>query len=277
MSNQFDIAGIPVGGGSPLFLVAGPCVIESEELAEEVCDRVKEISGRIGIGYIFKSSYDKANRQSYGSFRGPGIEKGLEILARLREKHKVPILTDVHSTEEAHRAGKVVDVLQIPAFLCRQTDLAIACGSTGKPVFVKKGQFMAPEDMISTVRKIEEGGSDKVVLVERGTTFGYHDLVVDMRSLDIMHNLKCPVVYDCTHSIQRPGAGKDRSSGNPQFIETLARSAVAAVVDGVFIETHPDCSRALCDSTTMLELDRLEELLKKLMEIDSIVKVSYKY
>ena len=277
MSEQFDIAGISVGGGSPLFLVAGPCVIESEELAEEVCDRVKEISGRLGIGYIFKSSYDKANRQSYGSFRGPGIEKGLEILARLRERYNVPVLTDVHSPEEARKAGKVVDVLQIPAFLCRQTDLALACGSTGKPVFVKKGQFMAPEDMISTVRKIEEGGSDRVVLVERGTTFGYHDLVVDMRSLDILHNLKCPVVYDCTHSVQRPGAGKERSGGNPQFIETLARAAVAAGVDGVFIETHPDCSRALCDATTMLELDRLEELLKKLMEIDGIVKVSYKY
>lgn len=277
MSEQFDIARISVGGGSPIFLVAGPCVIESEELAEEVCDRVKEISGRLGIGYIFKSSYDKANRQSYGSFRGPGIEKGLEILARLREKYNVPVLTDVHSPEEAYKAGKVVDVLQIPAFLCRQTDLALACGSTGKPVFAKKGQFMASEDMISTVRKIEEGGSDRVVLVERGTTFGYHDIVVDMRSLDILHNLKCPVVYDCTHSVQRPGAGKGRSGGNPQFIETLARAAVAAGVDGVFIETHPDCSRALCDATTMLELDSLEELLKKLMEIDGIVKVSYKY
>lgn len=277
MSEQFDIVRIPVGGGSPIFLVAGPCVIESEELVEEVCDRVKEISGRLGIGYIFKSSYDKANRQNYGSFRGPGIEKGLEILARLREKYNVPVLTDVHSPEEACKAGKVVDVLQIPAFLCRQTDLALACGSTGKPVFAKKGQFMASEDMISTVRKIEEGGSDRVVLVERGTTFGYHDLVVDMRSLDILHNLKCPVVYDCTHSVQRPGAGKGRSGGNPQFIETLARAAVAAGVDGVFIETHPDCSRALCDATTMLELDSLEELLKKLMEIDGIVKVSYKY
>jgi len=277
MSEQFDIAKIHVGGGSPLFLVAGPCVIESEELAEEVCDKVKEISGRLGIGYIFKSSYDKANRQNYSSFRGPGIEKGLEILARLREKCNVPVLTDVHSPEEARKAGEVVDVLQIPAFLCRQTDLAIACGSTGKPVFAKKGQFMASEDMISTVRKIEEGGSDRVVLVERGTTFGYHDLVVDMRSLDIMRNLECPVVYDCTHSVQRPGAGKGRSGGNPHFIRTLARAAVAAGVDGVFIETHPDCSRALCDATTMLELDGLEELLKKLMEIDSIVKKSYKY
>ena len=272
MNKMFEIAGIPVGGGSPLFLVAGPCVIESEEIVDEVCGTVKEISERLGIQYIFKSSYDKANRQSYGSFRGPGIEKGLEILAGLREKYNVPVLTDVHSPEEALKAGKIVDVLQLPAFLCRQTDLAVACGSTGKPVFAKKGQFMAPEDMISTVRKIEEGGSDRVVLVERGTTFGYHDLVVDMRSLDVLHNLKCPVVYDCTHSVQRPGAGKGRSGGDPRFIETLARAAVAAGVDGVFIETHPDCSRALCDASTMLELDRLEELLRVLKDIDAVVK-----
>jgi 2-dehydro-3-deoxyphosphooctonate aldolase (KDO 8-P synthase) len=269
---MFDIAGITVGGDSPLFLVAGPCVIESEEIVDEVCGKVKEISERIGIPYIFKSSYDKANRQSYGSFRGPGIEKGLEILAGLLEKYNVPVLTDVHSPEEARKAGEIVDVLQLPAFLCRQTDLAIACGATGKPVFAKKGQFMAPEDMISTVRKIEEGGSDRVVLVERGTTFGYHDLVVDMRSLDIMHNLKCPVVYDCTHSVQRPGAGKGRSGGDPGFIATLARAAVAAGVDGVFIETHPDCSKALCDASTMLELDYLEELLSVLMDIDAVVK-----
>ena len=272
MSDTFTISGISVGRGSPIFLVAGPCVIESEELAEEVCEKVLDISGRLGIPYIFKSSYDKANRQSYGSFRGPGLEKGLEILARLREKYNVPVLTDVHSPEEALTAGEVVDVIQIPAFLCRQTDLAIACGAAGKPVFVKKGQFIAPEDMISTVRKVEEGGSDRVVLVERGTTFGYHDLVVDMRSLDIMRNLGCPVVFDCTHSVQRPGAGKGRSGGNPQFIETLARAAVAAGVDGVFIETHPDCSKALCDASTMLELDRLEVLLKQLMAIDSCIK-----
>ena len=272
MNEPFEISGINVGGGSPIFLVAGPCVIESEELAENVCGSVKEISGRLGIPYIFKSSYDKANRQSYGSFRGPGIDRGLEILARIRDKFNVPVLTDVHSPEEAKRAGEVVDVLQIPAFLCRQTDLAIACGSSGKPVFAKKGQFMAPEDMISTVRKIEEGGSNRVVLVERGTTFGYHDLVVDMRSLDIMHNLGCPVVFDCTHSVQKPGAGKGRSGGNPRYIETLARSAVAAGVDGVYIETHPDCSRALCDASTMLELDKLERLLKVLMDIDAVVK-----
>ncbi len=272
MADTFDISGIPVGGASPIFLVAGPCVLESETLADEVCDTVKDLCGRLGIPFIFKSSYDKANRQSYGSFRGPGIEKGLEILAGLRNRHNVPILTDVHSPEEAARAGEVVDVVQIPAFLCRQTDLAYACGQTGKPVFAKKGQFMAPEDMISTLRKIEEGGSNRVVLVERGATFGYHDLVVDMRSLDVMHNLLCPVVFDCTHSVQRPGAGKGKSGGDPSFVGTLARAAVGAGVDGIFIETHPDCSKALCDASTMFELKLLEELLKTLIQIDEVVK-----
>ena len=272
MSPSFHIQNIPVGGGSPLFLVAGPCVLESEELANQVCARAKEIAGRLGIGYIFKSSYDKANRQSYNSFRGPGIERGLEILNNIRARHEVPVLTDVHSPEEAERAGAVVDVLQIPAFLCRQTDLAFACGSTGKPVFIKKGQFMAPEDMASIARKVEEGGSSRVVLVERGTTFGYHDLVVDMRSFPVMRAFGCPVVLDCTHSVQRPGGQKDRSGGDPQFIETLARAAVGVGIDGVYIETHPDCSRALCDASTMLPLDRLETLMKKLMEIDAAVK-----
>ena len=272
MREAFDIAGISVGRGKPLFLIAGPCVLESLELAETVCARVREIAGRLGMGYIFKSSYDKANRQSFESFRGPGIEKGLEWLAHIRETFDVPVLTDVHSPEEALKAGEIVDVVQIPAFLCRQTDMAIACGKTGKPVVVKKGQFMAPKDIGSTARKVEEGGSDRVIFVERGSTFGYHDLVVDIRSFPIMRGLGYPVVFDCTHSIQRPGAGGGKSGGDPQFIETLARASVAAGVDGVFIETHPDCDNALCDAATMLPLDRLEELLKKLIEIDSIVK-----
>ena len=217
-------------------------------------------------------SYDKANRQSAQSFRGPGLDKGLKILAHIRETFGVPVLTDVHSPEQALRAAEVVNVLQIPAFLCRQTDLALACGSTGKPVLIKKGQFMAPEDMGSIARKVEEGGSDRVVLVERGTAFGYHDLVVDMRSFPVMQSLGCPVVHDCTHSVQRPGAGGGKSGGDPQFIETLARAAVAAGVDGVYIETHPDCTNALCDAATMLQLDRLEDLLKTLIEIDCVVK-----
>ncbi|MCE5251379.1 3-deoxy-8-phosphooctulonate synthase [bacterium] len=272
MRDTFDIAGIPVGGGSPLFLIAGPCVLESRELAETVCGCIHDITARLGMGFIFKSSYDKANRQSIGSYRGPGIEEGLDILARIRETFNVPVLTDVHSPEEAHKAGEIVDVLQIPAFLCRQTDLAVACGKTGKPVTVKKGQFMAPGDMGAIAGKIEEGGSDRIMLVERGSTFGYHDLVVDMRSFPVMRSLGCPVVHDCTHSVQRPGAGGDRSGGDRRFIGTLARAAVAAGVDGVFIETHPDCSSALCDSATMLPLEKLEELLKTLAAIDTVVK-----
>lgn len=274
MRSSFEIAGVSVGGGAPLFLVAGPCVLESEDLARRVCGEVREIAGRLGIGYVFKSSYDKANRQSYNSYRGPGLERGLEILARIREEFGAPVLTDVHSPEEAVRAGAVVDVLQIPAFLCRQTDLAWACGRTGKPVFVKKGQFMAPEDMTSIARKVEEGGSDRIVLVERGTTFGYHNLVVDMRSFPLMREIGCPAVFDCTHSVQRPGGQGDRSGGDPRFIGTLARAAVGAGVDGLFIETHPDCASALCDAATMLPLDRLAEMLKVLIEIDGVVKRS---
>ncbi len=272
MRSAFDIEGVKIGGGAPLFLIAGLCVLESEEIAMTVCARVQEITGRLGIGYIFKSSYDKANRQSHDSFRGPGIDKGLDILARIRETFDVPVLTDVHSPEEASRAGNVVDAVQIPAFLSRQTDLAHACGSTGKPVSVKKGQFMAPEDMASVARKVEEGGSDRILLVERGTTFGYRDLVVDMRSFPVMRSTGCPVVFDCTHSVQRPGAGGGKSGGDPQFIGTLARAAVGAGVDGLFIETHPDCLNALCDAATMLPLDRLEDLLKVLVAIDSVVK-----
>ncbi|MHB9028327.1 MAG: 3-deoxy-8-phosphooctulonate synthase [Candidatus Latescibacterota bacterium] len=272
MKGSFDIGGIPVGGGAPFFLVAGPCVLESEELARRVCGEVCDIAARLGIGYIFKSSYDKANRQSYSSFRGPGLEHGLEMLAHIREEFGVPALTDVHSPEEARRAGEIVDVVQIPAFLCRQTDLAYACGQTGKPVFAKKGQFMAPEDMASIARKVEEGGSDRVVLVERGTTFGYHNLVVDMRSFPLLRETGCPVVFDCTHSVQRPGGQGDQSGGDPRFIETLARAAVAAGVDGVFIETHPDCAHALCDASTMLPIDRLDKLLSRLIAIDRIGK-----
>lgn len=271
MRESFDIGDVRVGGGAPLFLVAGPCVLESEELADRVCGTVKEITDRLGIGYIFKSSYDKANRQSIDSFRGPGIEKGLEILSRLRERYTVPVLTDVHSPAEALKAGECVDVLQIPAFLCRQTDLAVACGKTGKPVFVKKGQTMIPERMISIAEKIERGGSDSIVFVERGTEFGYGDLIVDMRSLVVMRKLGCPVVFDCTHSVQRLFASETTSGGNSEFIEPLARAAVACGVDGVFIETHPNCSKALCDAATMLPLDRLEGLLKQLLKISKLI------
>jgi len=270
--SSFDICGIPFGGGAGIVLIAGPCVLESEGLADEVCGRVKELAAGFGIGYVFKSSYDKANRQGIDSFRGPGIEKGLAMLGRIRERHGVPVLTDVHSPVEAARASVVVDVLQIPAFLCRQTDLAVACGKTGKPVFVKKGQFMAPEDMRSTAVKVESGGSDRIALVERGSSFGYHDLVVDMRSLVIMRSLGCPTVFDCTHAVQRPGAGKGGSGGAPGFIEPLSCAAAACGIDGLFVETHPDCGKALCDAATMLPLDRMEALLDQVVRIDEQAK-----
>jgi len=272
MKKSFKIGSIEFGGGAPIVLIAGPCVIESEALAREVCSTVSALTKELGIGYVFKASYDKANRQSVDSFRGPGIVEGLEILSGIKDEFDVPVLTDVHSPEEVAQAAEVADILQIPAFLCRQTDLAVACGKTGKPIFVKKGQFMAPEDMGSSAGKVEHGGSDRIALVERGSSFGYHDLVVDMRSLVTMRGLGCPVVFDCTHSVQQPGAGKGSSGGAPEFIEPLARAAVACGVDAVFIETHPDCKNALCDAATMLELDRLEKLLIDLIAIDRLIK-----
>ncbi len=268
MRSSFQIGNAALGSDAPLLLIAGPCVLESVELADTVCGSVAEIAAGLGIGFVFKASYDKANRQSVDSFRGPGIGKGLAMLDSIRSRHGVPVLTDVHTPEEAEMAGTVVDALQIPAFLCRQTDLALACGATGKPVFVKKGQFMAPGDMKSTTEKIERGGSDMIALVERGSSFGYHDLVVDMRSLVIMRSLGCPVIFDCTHSVQRPGAGTGVSGGAPEFIEPLARAAAGCGIDGLFIETHPDCGNALCDAATMLPLDRLANLLGDVVSID---------
>jgi len=270
MRESFDIRGIPVGGGAPLVVIAGPCVLESEDIAGRVCETAARSAAKHGLGYIFKASYDKANRQSIDSFRGPGIERGLDMLARIRDTYGVPVLTDVHSPGEAERAGAVADIVQVPAFLCRQTDLAVAVGKTGKPALVKKGQFMAPEDMASVAEKVEHGGSDKILLGERGTSFGYHDLVVDMRSLVIMRSLGCPVVFDCTHSVQKPGAAGGSSGGDPRFIDPLARAAVACGVDAVFIETHPDCSSALCDAATMLPLDQLDRLLEQLAAIHDL-------
>ena len=272
MKSSFDIAGIPIGGGAPLVLFAGPCALESADLAHDICAEVKDIAARLGMGYVFKASFDKANRQRHDSFRGPGIDEGLDILADIRDRHGIPVLTDVHSSEDAARAGEIVDVVQIPAFLCRQTDLALACGRTGKPVLVKKGQFMAPEDMQSTADTVAAGGSDRIMLGERGTFLGYHDLVVDYRSLVRMRALGCPVVYDATHSVQRPGAGGGSSGGDPSLIEPLARAAVACGIDGIFIETHPDCDTARCDAATMLPLDKLEGLLTTLIDLDRLVK-----
>jgi 2-dehydro-3-deoxyphosphooctonate aldolase (KDO 8-P synthase) len=270
---QVKIGDVIVGGGR-LALIAGPCVIESEELCLNVASKLKEICGKLGIGYVFKSSYDKANRTSIHSFRGPGLEKGLEILQTVREKVGVPILTDVHSPEEALIAGKVVDALQIPAFLCRQTDLLLSAGRTGKPINVKKGQFLAPWDMRYVIEKIESTGNKNILLCERGTTFGYNNLVVDFRSLVIMKSFGYPVVFDATHSVQMPGAGKGVSGGDREMAPYLLRAACAVGVDAIFLETHPEPTEALSDSATMLPLNSLPQILELAVKIFHIVKES---
>jgi 2-dehydro-3-deoxyphosphooctonate aldolase (KDO 8-P synthase) len=248
-------------------------VIESESLVLDIAGELKEICGRVGLSFIFKASYDKANRSSHESFRGPGIEEGLEILSKVRRSIGVPVLTDVHSPSEVELSKSTVDVLQTPAFLCRQTDLIQAAAASGKPVNIKKGQFLAPDEMNRVVDKaFAAGGRDRVMLCERGTMFGYHNLVVDMRSLDIMRETTCPVVFDATHSVQQPGAFGDRSGGQRQFVPVLARAAAGAGVAGLFMETHPDPDAALSDGPNAWPLDRMEPLLTTLLEIDHLVK-----
>lgn len=261
---------IQIGGEAPLVLIAGPCVIESERLALETAEAIQRVVERVHVPFVFKSSYAKMNRMSLTSFSGPGIEKGLRILRKVRDEVGVPVLTDVHSPEDALRAAEVVDVLQIPAFLCRQTDLALAAGRTGKPVNVKKGQFLAPEDMEPIAEKIASTGNTQILLTERGTSFGYHNLVVDMRSLVILRRLGYPVVFDATHSIQLPGAAGSHSGGDPTFIFPLVRAAVATGVDALFVETHPCPSEALCDAASMLPLDKLEGLLREVKRLDEV-------
>lgn len=267
-----------VGLDQPFFLIAGPCVIESRELAFETAGRLQEITRSLGIPFIYKSSFDKANRSSGKSFRGPGIEQGLAILAEVRARLGVPVLTDVHDADQAREAAQVVDVLQTPAFLCRQTDFIHACAATLKPVNIKKGQFLAPQDMLQVVAKaraaaIEAGGDgDTIMVCERGASFGYNNLVSDMRSLAIMRETGCPVVFDATHSVQLPGGQGTSSGGQREFVPVLARAAVAAGVSGVFMETHPDPDRALSDGPNAVPLDRMHELLASLQGIDRCVK-----
>ena len=248
-------------------LLAGPCVIESEELCAQVAKTLKRICERLGIVYVFKASYDKANRTSGASFRGPGLERGLEILGRIKERFLLPVVTDVHTAEEARAAAEVADVLQIPAFLCRQTDLIEAAVATGRIVNIKKGQFLSPPEMIRVVLKAEGAGGTKLLLTERGTTFGYNNLVADMRGIPLMREAGYPVVFDATHSVQQPGAGGDRSGGRREFAPVLASSAVAAGADGVFIETHPDPDKALSDGPNMIPLAGMNGLLKRLLRI----------
>ncbi len=262
------------GLDKPLFLIAGPCVAESEQLCLDVAGRMKEITGKLGVPYIFKASYDKANRSSFKSFRGLGMEEGLRILAAVKRQIGVPVITDVHAEDEIAAVAAVVDVLQTPAFLCRQTDFIQACAASGKPVNIKKGQFLAPGDMQQVVAKAREvnGGADSIMVCERGASFGYNNLVSDMRSLAIMRETRCPVVFDATHSVQLPGGQGTSSGGQREFVPVLARAAVAAGVAGLFMETHPDPAKALSDGPNAWPLGQMTELLETLLELDAVVK-----
>ena len=256
-----------VGVGCPLFFIAGPCVLESEALALSVAAFLEELSAKLRVNVVFKGSFDKANRSSASSYRGPGTAEGLRILAKIKERHRLPVTTDIHDTRQAAAAARVVDVLQIPAFLCRQTDLLLAAAETGLPVNIKKGQFMAPWDMGNAVEKVRATGNAAVLVTERGTTFGYNNLVVDFRGLAHIRESICPVVFDATHSVQLPGGAGTASSGERKYVAPLARAAVAAGVDGVFLEIHPDPARALSDGPNSLPLAEVEPLLRSLLAL----------
>jgi len=270
--NPVKLGDISIGGGSPLVLIAGPCVIESEQHATDLAGRLADITRRLHVPFIFKASYDKANRTSGRSFRGPGLDDGLRILAAIKSRLRVPILTDIHETAQAAAVADVADVLQIPAFLSRQTDLIAAAARTGRAVNIKKGQFLAPDDVTHAVAKIVEAGNSRVIVTERGVSFGYHNLVVDMRAFPIIRALGVPVVFDVTHSLQLPGGGDGVTAGQAEFIEPLASAGVAAGVDGVFVEVHDDPSRAKSDAQNALHLDKLEPLVHRLMAIDAIAR-----
>jgi 2-dehydro-3-deoxyphosphooctonate aldolase (KDO 8-P synthase) len=267
------IGGVALGGDRrPFALIAGPCVIESESHAQAMASAIADIARRLDVPYIFKASFDKANRTSGRSFRGPGLAEGLRVLAAIKARTGVPILTDIHEPAQAAAAADVVDVLQIPAFLCRQTDLLVAAAKTGRAVNIKKGQFLAPDDVTHAVAKVVDAGNTKVFVTERGTSFGYHNLVVDMRAFPMMRATGVPVVFDVTHSLQLPGAGNGVTAGQAEYIETLASAGVAAGVDGVFLEVHDNPAQARSDAQNALRLDLLEGLLRRLTAIDAVVK-----
>lgn len=263
---------ILVGSGHPLLLIGGPCALESETLCREVAEAVSKICNNLGINYIFKASFDKANRTSLESYRGPGITEGLKSLGRIRYDLNVPVISDIHNESQAELAAEVLDIIQIPAFLCRQTDLLVAAAKTGKPINVKKGQFVSPWDMTNAVGKLRGAGGNKIMLVERGASFGYNNLVVDMRSLPVMRSFDCPVIYDATHSVQLPGGAGGSSGGQREFIEPLSKAAIAAGIDGLFMEIHPDPNKALCDGPNSIPLDQIEELLTKLVKVRKAVE-----
>ena len=272
------LCGFDIGLDQPFFLIAGTCVIESEQMALDTAGMLKEITSALGIPFIYKSSFDKANRSSGGSFRGLGMDKGLEILAKVRQQIGVPVLTDIHSIDEIEAVSAVVDVLQTPAFLCRQTDFIEACGRSGRPVNIKKGQFLAPHDMVHVIAKARAAAKaaglpeDNFMACERGASFGYNNLVSDMRSLAIMRETNCPVVFDATHSVQLPGGQGSTSGGQREFVPVLARAAVAVGIAGLFMETHPDPATAMSDGPNAVPLKRMKELLSTLIDLDRVVK-----
>ena len=270
------LCGFDAGLNHPFFLIAGPCVIENESMTMSVAEQLKETTSSLGINFIFKSSFDKANRSSNNTFRGHGIEEGLRILEKVKKEFDLPVLTDVHAEDQVKSVAEVVDVLQTPAFLCRQTDFIHAVAKSGKPVNIKKGQFLAPQDMSMVVKKAKEanGGIDNIMVCERGVSFGYNTLVSDMRSLSIMRTTNCPVVFDATHSVQQPGGQGDRSGGQSEFVPLLARAAMAVGISGIFMETHPNPSEALSDGPNAVPLDNMKDLLKTLQGIDHLVKQS---
>jgi 2-dehydro-3-deoxyphosphooctonate aldolase (KDO 8-P synthase) len=272
LTNEVTISGRKLGNRNPLFIIAGPCVIESKDIVFHTAEKLKEICSRIGLPLLFKSSYDKANRTSLSSFRGPGLEKGIGILSDLRNKLNVPVISDVHSVEEVKPASEVLDALQIPAFLCRQTDLVLAASGTGKPVNIKKGQFLSPWDVKNVIDKFTSTGNRNLFITERGVSFGYNNLVVDFRGLPVMRSFGYPVIFDVTHSLQLPGGMGKSSGGRREFAEPLARAAVAVSVDGLFMEVHPEPEKALCDGPNMIKLDEVETILKNMKAIDEAVR-----
>jgi len=271
MTKEINIGNFKIGGNNPLVLIAGPCVIESEKLCLDTAKKIKELTEKLNIPFIFKSSFDKANRLSLDSFRGPGLNKGLEILSKVKEKLNLAILSDVHCRQDILKAKEVLDIIQIPAFLCRQTDLVIETAKTGKVINIKKGQFLAPWDIQNIIKKVESTGNRKIIITERGTSFGYNNLVVDFRSLKIMRSFGYPVIFDATHSVQLPGGKGASSGGQREFVSGLSRAAVAFGCDGLFLEVHPNPNKALCDGPNMVDLKELNKILKEVKTISKVL------
>lgn len=272
MTRTIQLGKVTMGGGLPLVLIAGPCAIENEAMTLRIAEKLVNLSQKLGFPLIFKASYDKANRTSVDSYRGPGMDEGLRILSQVKAEFDLPILSDVHDITQIAAAAEVLDVLQIPAFLCRQTDLLLAAARTGKVINIKKGQFMAPWDMRNSVGKLQAGGNEQIILTERGASFGYNNLVSDMRSLVIMREIGFPVVFDATHSVQLPGGGGTISAGQRQYVGALSRAATAVGIDGLFWEVHENPDQALCDGANSLSLDKLEDMLRQIMALDAIIK-----